>query len=236
VIDRASLTVVLFDIDGTLLNIHGAGKRAFSRALEELFGWHDELAYINFAGATDRLVFRRVVREHGQAVRAEDERRFFEALPRHLERLVRDAPHTLHRGVRRLLGVLHEHPRSLVGLVTGNIESCAHIKLDQFGLGAFFDFGGYGSDHENREEIARIALARARERLASGQRIGSVFLVGDALSDVAAAKAVGAQSLAVTTGWHGRDELMAAGADAVLNDLSELDRILSILGLKQREG
>lgn len=230
-INSSPLTLILFDIDGTLLNIYGAGRKAFSRALETAFGWEDDLETISFAGATDLIVLHRIMQEQGHGATEEQERKFFEHLPLELERTIVEAEHRLHPGAGELLELLSRDPRCLLGLVTGNIQACAIIKLRQFDLQTHFGFGGFGDDHADRAELARLAIERARAHLKAGQEIERVFLVGDALSDVRAAKAVGATSIAVTTGSHGRKELLAAGADHVVPDLSDTRGLLSVLGL-----
>lgn len=228
-------TLVLFDIDGTLLHTHGAGKLAFSRALERVFGWKDDLSHISFAGATDLVVLHRLMREHGATPSPADDSRFFEQLPVELEQTVLESNHTLYPGVGELLDTLTGHEGCLVGLVTGNIETCARIKLRLFDLERHFRFGGYGDDHADRAEITRIAVSRARAHAGDGGHIHSVCLIGDSLSDVAAARANDALSIAVTTGWHEGAELRAAGADHVLRDLSDTRRLLQLMGVT-REG
>ncbi len=175
------------------------------------------------------------MREHGATPSPAAERQFFEHLPVELEQAVLESDHTMYPGVGALLNALTDHESCLVGLVTGNIETCARIKLRLFDLERHFRFGGYGNDHADRAQIARIAVARARDHVGRGGHIHRVCLVGDSLSDVAAAKANGALSIAVTTGWHEGTELSAAGADHVLQDLSDTRQLLQLLGAA-REG
>jgi phosphoglycolate phosphatase-like HAD superfamily hydrolase len=225
------ISLILFDIDGTLLNIHGAGKRAFSRALKSVFGWTNDLAHINFAGATDLLVLRRLMEEHGQEPTRADEERFFDHLPEELEEAISESEHTLHPGSREILQALERRGDCVVGLVTGNIRSCAMIKLRAFQLDHYFRFGGFGDDHAHRGDIARAAVERAGNHVPEGSQITAITLIGDALSDVAAAKEIGARSIAVGTGWHGREELVEAGADVVLDDLGDTARVCEALGV-----
>ena len=228
---NAQITLVLFDIDGTLLDTHGAGRAAFVQALESVFGWKDDLNYIRFEGATDLDVLRRVMARHGKLPNKEDEARFFQQLPIEMEKTVANAHFTMHPGVKEALEILSRYPNYFIGLVTGNIETCARVKLRKFGLHNHFILGAFGQEHADRNQIASLALARARQKLQPGQQIAHRFLIGDTPSDIAAARALGARCIAVTTGSHSREALEDAGADIVLNDLGNVSEVLSIIGL-----
>jgi phosphoglycolate phosphatase len=217
-----NLVLALFDIDGTILDTQGAGRRAFVRALRHTFGWDDPLDYVTFSGGTDVAILSKVMAHHGLADPGGAlSRRFFGRLPVELEAATAAQEYRLHHGVRELLDDLAGRGDVLLGLVTGNVEACAWIKLRCFGLDHRFAFGGFGEDHADRDEIARAALARAESRLQPGQRFARRVLVGDTPHDVAAARAVGAVSVAVATGKHRREDLDAAGADIVVSTLAD---------------
>ncbi len=224
-------TVVLFDIDGTLLDMRGAGHKAFVRALNTVFGWDDDIQYVNFAGNTDLNVLQQVMEKHGRPVTEDDRRRFFDRMPVDLARTAGEAERVIYPGVKQLLEKLSADNRVLLGLVTGNIEACARIKLRQFDLHEHFVLGAFGDNHADRAQIARLAMKRVRDRLQSGQEIAGLFHVGDTPFDIAAAKTIGAKSIAVATGKFGADALREAGADHVLTDLSDTPRVLHLLGL-----
>lgn len=189
-----------------------------------------------FAGRNDLWIFREVARAEGIPDDAYAARR--EALhAAYLRRLEGNMPGWKERrilpGVPELLGRLahgdgDDPPRHL-GLVTGNLEGGARIKLAAFGLDRWFAAGGYGGDAEDRGEIA--AIARARMEALCGRRIapGEVALVGDTEHDVQAARACGYRSVAVATGWTSRDSLRAAGPDLLLEDLSDPAPVLAAL-------
>ena len=221
--------LVLFDIDGTLLDVHGAGRRAFARSLEQCFGWKDDLKSIRFAGATDLDLLHRLIRERGREATPEDERAFFGQLIRELEAAMPVARLVIHPGVKPLLEKLGGDPRCLLGLVTGNIETCAWFKLRLFDLHGHFLLGAFGHEHGDRNEIARLALRRAEAR--TGRAFEKIFLIGDTPNDVRAAKTIGAKAVAVATGSFTRDELIATGADHVLDDLGDLAAMMRLLGL-----
>lgn len=222
---------ILFDIDGTLMDFHGAGRKSFVQALEKVFGWRDEIAYIQFHGNTDLNVLRQIFATHGAELTAAKQREFFAALATELELLAAGAPTTCHPGVAGLLTALAADERVALGIVTGNIESTAHIKLRSAGLRQHFRHGGYSDEHADRADIARQALARLRTDLPPGTDFSTVWIVGDTPFDIAAAHAIGARCLAVATGRPSVAELRAAGADHVLPSLADTAAVLKILGL-----
>ena len=223
---------VLFDIDGTLLDTRGAGHRSFARALEPVFGWKDNIEYVNFAGNTDLNVLQQVMEAHGHALTDAERRVFFDRLPEELEQAAAGAELILYPGVRELLETLSGNPQVLLGLVTGNIESCARIKLRQFDLHNHFVLGAFGDEHADRGQIAHLALRRLKEALPRAARLRACFLVGDTPFDIAAAANIGAISIAVATGKFSADELRQAGATHVLTDLSDTAGVLRLLGLR----
>jgi phosphoglycolate phosphatase len=225
------LTLILFDIDGTILDIRGAGRQAFVRTLDKVFGLQDDIRYIRFAGATDLDLLRQILERHGRSLTPADAESFFRQLPIELEERIAHAEQVIHPGVRELLVELTRDERTLVGLVTGNVESCARIKLRCFDLHDHFVLGAFGHEHGDRVEIARLALRRAVEHLGGADAIERVFLIGDTPSDIAAARAIGATSIAVATGGFDRAALADARADHILDNLSDTLRVLKILGL-----
>lgn len=224
-------TLVLFDIDGTLLEVKGAGRRAFSRAIDHCFGWKNELMNIRFAGTTDLDLFRRISREHNHEPSDDDASQFFDRLAVELKVAIGDSGtvHTVYPGVPELLTQLSSDPRCLLALVTGNVAECAWIKLQLVKLHEHFVLGAFGHEYADRIEIARLAVKRAEER--AGRTFTKRFLVGDTPNDVRAAHAVGAKAVAVCTGSFTREELRATGAEFLLDDLSDSPAVLRLLGL-----
>ncbi|MCX6998561.1 MAG: haloacid dehalogenase-like hydrolase [Kiritimatiellaeota bacterium] len=222
---------VLFDIDGTLLDLRGAGRAAFVRTLATVFGWRDDIAYINFAGNTDLNVLQQIFARRGARLTSAARRSFFAALPVELERRVAGAELIRHPGAAELLARLAADERVALGLVTGNIEACARIKLRTADVLRYVARGAFGDEHADRGDIARLALRRVAASLAPGERLAGVFLIGDTPYDIAAARAIGATSLAVATGKFDVAALRAAGADHGLADLADTTAALHILGL-----
>jgi phosphoglycolate phosphatase-like HAD superfamily hydrolase len=236
--------LILFDIDGTLLHAPG-GRAAFAQAFKEAFDWEQTVEHINFYGATDLNVFRGICVERGVEPTAEMERAFFERLAPALDSRLAAQPPTLFPNVENLLRILSAEnvdavssPRSLnrrnatrasrlrwgMGIVTGNIEATAWAKLHHAGIAHYFSFGGFGCTHADRAEIARQAL------VASGiKHPEKVFLIGDTPSDINAAKVNGFISIAVATGGFDFQSLEKSGADFFFEDLTDTERLLSIL-------
>jgi phosphoglycolate phosphatase-like HAD superfamily hydrolase len=211
------IEAVLFDIDGTLLVTGGAGGNAWQRAFRELHGVDANVAEHTDAGMTDpeiaAIVFREVIGREGSQ---EERAKAIAAYLRHLPDTVAESPgYRVMPGVAALLDRLIDGG-ALLGLVTGNIEAAAHIKLSRAGLNRFFSFGGYGSDSADRVEVTRQALRRGE--LVSGGSLdgGGCVAVGDTPRDVSAGHGAELKVVGVATGSYTVDELREAGADWAL--------------------
>ena len=216
--------VQLFDIDGTLIVTGGAGAASWRMAFDELYGIPADIGEFTDNGMTDPEVGRRTF----MAVlgREPQRREFSELLHRRLHYLqqtvAESADYRVLPGVETLLPRLLRGGY-LLGIVTGNLEAAAHIKLHRAGLNRFFAFGGYGSDSADRAEVTRTAMRRAS--LVFGEPLGSdrCVVIGDTPHDVAAAHAAGAVCVGVGSHHFSADELAATGADwAVANLLDGL--------------
>jgi phosphoglycolate phosphatase-like HAD superfamily hydrolase len=212
-------TVLLFDVDGTLITTGGAGRRAIERAFSALHGGDGALAF-SLGGMTDRGIVRAGLRERGLPDGDEAIDALLERYLVLLDEEVRGAgSYRAHPGVRELLEALGE--RAAVGLGTGNIARGAEIKLARVDLWRRFAFGGFGSDHEERAEILRIGAARGAERLGLPLAACRVVAIGDTPRDVLAAHAAGARCVGVATGSYTTAQLRDAGADAVFATLAD---------------
>jgi phosphoglycolate phosphatase-like HAD superfamily hydrolase len=219
--EDGAIRAVLFDIDGTILVTGDAGGVAWQRAFEELYGIKANVAEHTDAGMTDpeiaAIIFREVIGREG----AQEERsKAIGCYLKHLPDTVAEST-----GYRVMPGIEQLLPRLLgtgvlLGLVTGNIEAAAHIKLARAGLNRFFSFGGYGSDSADRTEVTKAALARGA--LVSGGALadGASVAVGDTPRDVIAGHGAGIAVVGVATGSYSVEQLRDAGADYALPSVS----------------
>jgi phosphoglycolate phosphatase-like HAD superfamily hydrolase len=217
----------LFDIDGTLVRLNGAGRRALASAFEELFGMSDAaeaMERIRFDGCTDRAILAEAVRRmHLDADEFARRGEEFEACYlRHLKGRIRgdQGPGVL-PGVRELLETLQRQGAAL-GLLTGNTEAGARAKLEPFGLNPFFPAGAFGSDHHDRVVLADLAHRRMEQQAGRPFAAHDVYVVGDSVMDVRCGRAHGYRTVAVTTGWTSCDDLAAEGPDHLVEDLGRL--------------
>jgi phosphoglycolate phosphatase-like HAD superfamily hydrolase len=227
------LRLVLFDIDGTLVNTLGAGKAALESAMLSVYGETGPIESFDFHGMTDPAIVRGLLRAAGwpdTEIEAGFEatwRAYLEMLDREL--LGRDGRVHPYPGVVGLLDAVEADARFAPGLVTGNMEGGARRKLQACGLAGRFDFGAYGSDSENREELPPIALDRAEREYGRPFELRSAIVVGDTPEDIRCARANGARVLAVSTGRHTVEELRDHDPDVVLENLSNTSRVMQVL-------
>lgn len=213
--------VYLFDIDGTLLASGGAGKAALEDGLAEEFGIPGGIEKLTLSGRTDRAIVSDLLVAAGMADTDENRTRLLAAYLRHLPAGLARKPGRVLPGVEQLLRLLGTRHNVHVGLLTGNVRAGAGIKLGHFGLAEFFGFGGYGDAHLDRDDVAREALAEVHRVIGDKIDPQKVWVIGDTPHDVKCARAIGARAVAVTTGWHARDELAACSPDVLLDDLSD---------------
>lgn len=222
--------LILFDIDGTLVR-GGPAKEAFEEAMVETFGTAGDVNGMSFAGKTDPQIARELL--VGVGFGAEDIDRGFDALwPRYLRNLearLPDRPVEVIEGVAELLDALDPHGDVGVGLLTGNIEGGARLKLGSARLWERFRVGSYGSDHEERDRLPAIAIERACAHWGRAIEPAEAVVVGDTPRDVSCGRAGGARTLAVATGRYGTAELEETGADRVLRDLTATRAVLEWL-------
>jgi phosphoglycolate phosphatase-like HAD superfamily hydrolase len=231
----AAERLILFDIDGTLLSAGGAPRRAFRRALTEFFGTEGAAATDDFSGKTDpQIVYDLMTAAgFGDDHIAERIAAVFESYVTGLAaELEKETGHRLLPAVAELVPRLAEDPRVVLGLVTGNVETGARLKLDHFGLWDRFRLGAFGSDERERDRLPPIAVERARKLTGRSFEGEEVVIVGDTPADVRCARAVGAIAVAVATGPPGREVLAAADPDFLLDSLEAWPDVAAEIGLE----
>lgn len=213
---------VLFDIDGTLIVSGGAGADSWRLAFQEIYGIPADIGQFSDTGMTDPDVGRKTFESVlGREPEGDEFYRLVARRLHHLRRTVAEsADFRVLAGVEKLLPALIADGY-LLGLLTGNMEEAAHVKLHRGGLNRFFSFGGYGSDFSDRTAVARTALKRAA--LANGAPVAAAqaIVVGDTPRDVKSAQAAGMKCVAVGSHHYSADQLRRAGADFVVSSLDE---------------
>ncbi|HUJ42930.1 MAG TPA: HAD family hydrolase [Opitutaceae bacterium] len=213
--------LLLWDIDGTLITSGGAGMRALRAALQQVFAIDGAIDDIDFAGRTDRWIMRQILARFGLPATEENFLRYAEgyvaALPAELaDRGVQPLP-----GVPAVLQAALARRDTALGLLTGNLRRGAAAKLASRDLWRYFPFGAFADDSEDRNQLGPIALRRARAHHGVDFVTSNTWVIGDTPHDVVCARAFGARALAVATGRHSRDQLMAERPDAAMSDLSD---------------
>jgi len=223
--------LLLFDIDGTLLRSGGAGSRALNTVFRERYGVENAFEGIRPHGMTDPAILRQMIRKHlNRSPEAEEIDSLGAAYTILLEEELRDAPgFEVMPGVLDLLERLRRFETAHLGLATGNLEKASELKLRRGDLASYFDFGGFGSDSEDRAVLTQAALQRGRER--AGNPTTPALVIGDTVHDVRAGRAVGAWCLGVMTTGTIRADFESEGAHLVVQDLKDWKRILDFLCL-----
>jgi phosphoglycolate phosphatase-like HAD superfamily hydrolase len=230
--------LVLFDVDGTLIDTAGAGRRAIERAFASALGLprFDSLRWgVPFAGRTDPVILADLARaaaipdDRFAALRPALDRDYLEHLADEMR--ASDPRRRIMPGVRALLAALEALPDVHLGLITGNVERGARIKLEPFGLNRHFAAGGFGSDHADRCTIARLARAAVCRVTGIDFQPARVVVVGDTEHDVACARANGFRAIVTDSGWGDRAAIDALRPDAVFPTLADTALVLRALGL-----
>ena len=227
-------TLVLWDIDGTILRGGGVGRRSMEAAFREVLAGEGpragpvDLGGVAFHGNTDPGIITAGLELLGEVARAELIEAIGEAYLRILARQVE-----AYSPFERLPGVLEAIDRLAEagvhqGLGTGNLEAAAWLKVDAVGLGGRFAFGGFGSDASDRAELLRIGRDRGAGQLGLAPGRCRVVVIGDTLRDIVAARAIGAEVVAVATGGEAHDVLGEARPDLLFESLAAVDLALAL--------
>lgn len=225
-----SRRLVLFDIDGTLLDTQGAGRRGFQAALLDVFHTTGPIDSYRFCGRTDPEIARYLLTAAGIS-----EDRLMADLPRlwdqylaNLEIELANRPARLCPGVRTLIERIEsDGDRTVLGLLTGNIEPGARLKIEGSGIGySRFQLGAFGSDHEIRDQLPAVAVARAEARMGHHFEGKSIVIVGDTPADIACGAQLGARSIAVATGLFTEEQLAGCGPDFLFVTLEDTEAVM----------
>jgi len=224
------MRLVLFDIDGTLLNSGGVGRASMQRALAEVFGSAGNPSY-RYDGKTDKQIVRDTMRLEGHSDEHIDSR---------METLIGLYLDGLRTGVKsgqfhvrpldgvvELLDALEARKDVVLGLLTGNVEPGARVKLSAAGIDPDrFRINAFGSDHELRPQLPAIAQRRASETLGldiAGERL---IVIGDTPADIDCGRSLGARAIGIASGHYSVEQLEAHDAYAVFPSLKNTQQVL----------
>jgi phosphoglycolate phosphatase-like HAD superfamily hydrolase len=222
-------SLILWDIDGTLVNMDRAGERALLLVIKELYERDlGENLPVDLRGRTDTSIARDLLAYLKVPHTFEEESRFRRTYLAHMPLTLPAGKARVLAGVRQVLDAIHDHPEIHQGLLTGNLKEGAKLKLAYLGLWEYFEFGAFADDSSIRDELGPFALARAKEKLGIDFPPERVWIIGDTPHDVACGKAIGAKTIAVATGAFSVEELAALKPTHTFKDLSDTRALLDV--------
>ena len=224
--------VLLFDIDGTLLDPAREGSTCLRRALEDVYGLTGPIDHYSMAGKTDWKIITDLMEMAGLDGRTIEASlpAAFAAYARHVEAAAPTFKMQVLPGVIELLTQLAGHPEFILGLVTGNVRETAPHKLRAVGLDpGWFTFGAFGSEHVDRNHLPALALYRLEQQLGLPVPPEKALVIGDTPYDIACARHVGLKVLSVATGPYSCQDLADHKPDYLIDDLVDTQAVMAIL-------
>jgi len=220
-------SLLLWDIDGTLVCTDRAGERGLLQMIRDDYGRDlgDQLP-VDLRGRTDTSIVRDLLEFLGRPVTDEEQVRFRDGYLALLPKMLGSGQARLHPGVREALEAVHAHPEIHQALLTGNLRAGAELKLSHLGIWNYFEFGAFANDSSNRNELGPFALARAKEKLGIEFPPERVYIIGDTPHDIACGKAIGAKTIGVATGSFSVAELEKQQPTYVFEDLADTQALL----------
>jgi phosphoglycolate phosphatase-like HAD superfamily hydrolase len=217
------IRLVLFDIDGTLIQSGGAGEKAFARVCATEFNMPNGTARLHFAGRTDPSIVREFFQQHQIAPTAENFQRFFDRYVFCLDYILGQLAGRVLPGVSELIAQMQSLAQPpLLGLLTGNVRLGAQIKLSHYRLWHHFRMGAFGDDHEDRNELALIARERGADMLRQKLSGTEVLVIGDTPRDIECARSIDARVLAVATGSYTPEQLRKESPTWIVERLDQI--------------
>lgn len=229
--EKNSQKILLFDIDGTLLEPAGVGRLCCRRALEDVLGFSGTFDSVEMAGRTDWQIVNDLLSNAGLAENQIDgyREKIFTALTDHIALAAPTSRMHPLPGVLDLLDRLAEEPRYILGLVTGNVRQTVPHKMQAVGIDpALFRFGAFGDEHQDRNNLPTLALHRLGQLLGCQVRPETVLVIGDTPHDIACARHADLKVLGVGTGVFPIEDLAKHQPDYLLKDLSDTEAVMEI--------
>jgi len=222
-------TLLLWDIDGTLIDSGGAGERALRLALQREFAIEDAFAWLEYFGRTDLWIARSILEKHHGAATPKTIRRFLAAYLKALGEEMNNPHARILPGIADIIARVSGTSAIAQGLLTGNLRQGAETKLGHLGLWAAFPFGAFADDAEQRDDLGPHALRRASAHCGNNFSPAQVFVIGDTPHDISCGKAIGANTVAVATGRYTREQLQSHKPTIVFEDFADTVGFFSAL-------
>ncbi len=227
------IKVVLFDVDGTLIKAGKAPRKAFERAILEVWGKHVSLDNVSFLGMTDISILKKILEKNRLHLQKDLEEKFWTKYPVFLKKYIKEErDKKLLPGITEILKTLKDIEIEL-GLLTGNIKKGAKIKLETFNLWHYFSFGAFGDEKEKREDLVPLAMKRAEKILGEKLKIENFLIVGDSIPDILCGKKHGIRTVIVGTGWEKEENLLKHSPFLYIQNFIEgKEKFLSLFKLR----
>jgi phosphoglycolate phosphatase len=225
----ADKKLILWDIDGTLIVSGRAGIFALTKAFANLHGRTPDLGKIEVSGRTDQWIAGQVLEQQGLAASPENIHAYLEAYLQVLPEEIRAREGRVLPGIVTLLDILHGRADIAQGLLTGNLQRGARIKLGHYRVWHYFEFGAYGDDSPWRNELGPHALRRAQQKHAVEFAPANTFVIGDTPHDIECGKAIGAKTIGVATGRFTVTELLSHQPTAVFANFADPAAFLRVI-------
>ena len=223
-------SLLLWDIDGTLVYMDRAGERALLLAIKDLYQRDLGTSLpVDLKGRTDTSIARDLIAYLGLPNNVEEEERLRAAYLSHMPTTMPAGNARVLAGIHAALEAVHAHPEIHQALLTGNLEAGAKLKLSYLEIWHYFEFGAFADDSYDRNELGPFALRRAKEKLSIDFPPERVWIIGDTPHDIACGKAIGAKTIAVATGAFTVEQLAALNPTHTFADLSNTQALLNFI-------
>lgn len=236
--DRKKLKVILFDLDGTIVNTGGAGKRALEKAILDMGGPKGICRYIELQGETDKINFENAFYfAFGKKPNKNEFKKlsklYLKHLPSEIEKSLKHGNYTKINGIDKFLSFLSKRDDVLIGLGTGNLKEAAYIKLAPSKLSHYFLFGSFGHKYNKRADMLKSAVEKASKIAKTCLKPNQVYVIGDTHKDILAAKECGYHSACVLDGFGDYEKIITSGPELIEKDFSNINIWLVWLGIKK---
>ncbi|MBD3164302.1 HAD hydrolase-like protein [Candidatus Woesearchaeota archaeon] len=223
----SSKKLVLFDVDHTLMDVGDSHKKAFAKAFKKTYNIEVDYSEWAFNGYTDLQIINELIEKNNLE---KDPKKVAEIIQIMIKEFQKEnLEHSfLLDGVKETLEKLDNKDNVILGLVTGNIEAIAYTKLKHLKIRQYFILGGFGHSSDIRSELVESAVKQAENKLGKINK-RDVFIIGDTVHDIEAAKDAGVRVIAVATGVCGYGELKKKKPDFLLHDLKDTGKLMDVI-------